>query len=450
MVSQCRSLAEQLEAQPTDHRLELAYRKAVDAYVQVQQRGAAEGGLAAEDLYDASEADAAHCTVDVDLRFLGKAALAVQASRLHATVEQSAAASGGERAALMQAIMRARTANTGYMASAPPTQALEHFFDLTKRSALQSRASISGRPVRRMVWVDHAQQELALIYKEEETKTYAFSQLTSVEPIESGARLSIGSGRSAEVIVLSSSSAEDASRLRALLEAVAGAGAASAPSAPPIPSPPPPPPPPPSGRVRSWLMSGTVEKEGKMRWAARWLVLTRERLYVLRDVVALCPLNVIPLDARVRVSQGVGARVFTLVTQARSFNFRTSDEKLTERWVSTIAEHCEATRAQSAQQGRGKGAGAAARPGPADEALAADAQHKLTLDAAAFETEDDDDADDAADDAGGGGGGGSGPASAGATSPALPPKEVGKVAAGFVAALGGQLSRPLEEREVTD
>ena len=49
-------------------------------------------------------------------------------------------------------------------------------------------------------------------------------------------------------------------------------------------------------------MSGTVEKQGKLRWASRWLVLTRTRLYVLRSAVALCPLNVIPLDDRVRVT----------------------------------------------------------------------------------------------------------------------------------------------------
>ena len=92
----------------------------------------------------------------------------------------------------------------------------------------------------------------------------------------------------------------------------------------------PPPPPAPSALLSRWLLSGTVEKEGKvrsprarleltsssahlalaatsvaypplqMRWASRWLVLSAGRLFVLRDAWGQAPLNVIPLNDEVR------------------------------------------------------------------------------------------------------------------------------------------------------
>ena len=72
----------------------LQFRKAVDAYTTaLLQRSAENRGLAAEDLHAASDVDAALGTVDLDLRFLGKKALAVQASRLHAVVDTPSSSS---------------------------------------------------------------------------------------------------------------------------------------------------------------------------------------------------------------------------------------------------------------------------------------------------------------------------------------------------------------------
>ena len=234
--------------------------------------------------------------------------------------------------------MRCRAANTGYMASAPPPQPLEHFFDLTRRTGGLS-GGLSGKLARRMLLIDHTSREFALIYKEGETKAYKFESLHAVEAVEGGVRLSFGA-KGGEAIVLTTHSAAELAglleKLRAVLAAhgsggAGGSGGADADDGAP------------SGRVENWLMSGTVEKEGKMRWAARWLVLTYTRLYVLRDVASLCPLNVIPLDSDVRVVPG--ARVFSLVTKSRSFNFKTSDEKLTDAWVAALTEHTAAAAA---------------------------------------------------------------------------------------------------------
>ena len=59
-----------------------------------------------------------------------------------------------DRPTLLEAVMRNRTANTGYMASAPPSQP-----DLAKirRSPLD----------RQMLCVDYERQELVLVNKEE-------------------------------------------------------------------------------------------------------------------------------------------------------------------------------------------------------------------------------------------------------------------------------------------
>ena len=243
----------------------------------------------------------------------------VQAARLHARVDEDA-----PRPAVFNALMKCRAANTGYVATAPPPSSLvgEHFFDLTRRSG---GLRPGGRLTRRMLWIDHSQQELALIYKEEITKSYPFHSLTAVEPIDGGVRLSIGG----ETLVLTSTSAPEVVSLRMRLERVLAVATG---------------PPhlslggPPNGRVNGWLMSGTVEKEGKLRWASRWLVLTTTRLYVLRSVASLCPLNVITLDESVRVTPG--ARQFTLSTRSRPFSFRTADDKLSDHWVAAITEHC--------------------------------------------------------------------------------------------------------------
>ena len=200
-MQRCAELARQLEAAPTDHRLMLEFRMAVDSYAGELKASAAGGGISAAALYGVADADAARCTVDLDLRFLGREALAVQAKQLHASVESSSASGMGERAALMQAIMRSRAANTGYMASAPPTQTLEHFFDLTKRSG-----GLYGRLARRMLWIDNAQQEFTLIHKEEETKAYSFTSLSRIDPIENGARLTLAGSRGTEVLTLHSTS----------------------------------------------------------------------------------------------------------------------------------------------------------------------------------------------------------------------------------------------------
>ena len=438
LLARCKTLATQLESNPVDHRVELEFRHAADAYAAfLQQRSSQDGGLAAEALLldaSADPTDVAQCTVDLDLRFLGKAALGVQADRLHANVDPATAAAG-ERAALMQAIMLARTANTGYMASAPPTQALEHFFDLTKRSG----GIVTGRLTRRMLWIDYAQRELTLIFKEEESKAFAFASLAAVEPIEGGVRLSLSQASarghgSSETLTFYSPSEAECERLRARLEHVLslrvpaeGARAAGMP-------PPPPPTPPPSGRVRSWLMSGTVEKEGKLRWASRWLVLTRDRLYVLRNVVSLCPLNVIPLGKDVMVAQGAleKTRVFTLVTAARSFSFRTSDEKLTERWVLTITERCEATIAAATSGARAHGKGSAKGSAKAADATAV-ADAAVDDEEQLYETDEEVDDDENLGSPGGA---------------SLKPKEVGARAAALVASLATQLGTPPDQREV--
>ena len=57
--------------------------------------------------------------------------------RLGICVAAGPTGDAGERAALMQALMRCRAANTGYVATAPPNQGLELFFDLTRRSTCE-------------------------------------------------------------------------------------------------------------------------------------------------------------------------------------------------------------------------------------------------------------------------------------------------------------------------
>ena len=96
LIDKCASMAAALERNPKDFRLELDFRRAVESYTaMLQQRIADGGGIAAEDLHGALEADAAQCTVDLDLRFLGKAALSEQAARLHASVANDGASGSG-------------------------------------------------------------------------------------------------------------------------------------------------------------------------------------------------------------------------------------------------------------------------------------------------------------------------------------------------------------------
>ncbi|EOD13193.1 hypothetical protein EMIHUDRAFT_437207 [Emiliania huxleyi CCMP1516] len=90
-------------------------------------------------------------------------------------------------------------------------------------------------------------------------------------------------------------------------------------------------------------MSGTVEKEGKLRWSSRWLVLQAGRLVVLRLPTSAVPLHVLPLDDNVRVTVGRGAREgssFTVVTRQRGHTFRTVDADGAEAWASALREEC--------------------------------------------------------------------------------------------------------------
>ena len=85
-------------------------------------------------------------TIDLDLIFLHENALGALASRLRteplpqAVLERLAAQSPKDlkRAELALAIMTARAASTGYMASAPPSLPLDHSFRWEKSWASQA------------------------------------------------------------------------------------------------------------------------------------------------------------------------------------------------------------------------------------------------------------------------------------------------------------------------
>ena len=157
------------------------------------------------------------------------------------------------------------------MASAPPTQPLEHFFDLTRRPSTKF-----GHSVRRMLRVDYAKQELGFIFKEEALKSYPFDALTACAAGDDGVSLRLTLGGEAMELRASNRAEGEAVRAHLARAMAAAKGGTEAPS----------------GVVSHWLASGTVEKEGKLRWASRWLVLSAGRLYVLRSPSSSMPLNV--------------------------------------------------------------------------------------------------------------------------------------------------------------
>ena len=274
----CRAYASALDLQPGDERLYLGFRHAVDSYAASLRQT---GGV--PDLPPQEEGLAELGTVDLDLRFLSVPALRSVAKRAqsHATAEEAAASAAEPeaRVALTRAIMESRTATTGYMASAPPTQPLEHFFDLTRRPSTKF-----GHSVRRMLRVDYAKQELGFIFKEEALKSYAFDALTACVAGDDGVSLRLTLGGEAMELRASNRAEGEAVRAHLARAMAAAKGGAEAPS----------------GVVSHWLASGTVEKEGKLRWASRWLVLSAGRLYVLRSPSSSMPLNVIALHPMVR------------------------------------------------------------------------------------------------------------------------------------------------------
>ena len=83
--------------------------------------------------------------------------------------------------------------------------------------------------------------------------------------------------------------------------------------------------------------SGKVEKEGDVKWSARWACIVNARLYVFRDhsqVEHSRPLNVIPIiDA---VVDKKGTRQFSVEIEARHFNFRCENEETTDAWIKEL------------------------------------------------------------------------------------------------------------------
>lgn len=173
----CETYAKALE-ENWDERLYLNFRRKVDE-LSSHLKHAAQGGREDEKLWAATSGAAADATgemlpgtVDLDLQFLGPRGLRVLVERSR-SVDLGKGAEG--RAVLQEAIMRGRTANTGYIASAPPSQPLEHYFAVERRKKL-------GRAERRILCVDYARQELILLHKEEETKAFPFDALGCAEP----------------------------------------------------------------------------------------------------------------------------------------------------------------------------------------------------------------------------------------------------------------------------
>lgn len=332
LVEACEAYARALELSPVDDKVYVDFRRAVDELaVQLAQESAT------IELPDKQVCGPELGTVDLDLRFLGPKALhrLGTACRPQAGYRVSTArcvstdgAADMDHLTLLEAVMRNRTANTGYMASAPPSQPLEHYFDLAKMKAL-------GRSDRRVMCVDYERQELVLVSKEEEVKAYPFNAFSGAEP---GAKLSSAghtlrltiAGEAAEWRVTAFSEVA-AICTHAELIAEFNAAKRAGEAAPASPSP----------LVSRWVMSGTVEKEGKLRWASRWLVLTRGRLYVLRGATAQCPLNVIPINEEVKVRSGERGG-FAVTTHERTYNFRTGDDgEGVDRWLSQLRAQTE-------------------------------------------------------------------------------------------------------------
>lgn len=280
LASTCQALGQQLAQSPGDKLLYITFRRAVDQYASAWKEQT--DGLSAASLPGAKELSSALGTVDVDLRFLGDAALH-EVAREHGAEPEPPAVHESERQAMVRVIMRSRTANTGYMSSAPPMQPLEHFFDLKKRGGGRY-----GRSIRRMLRFDFEKRQLVTMHKEEEHKAYAFSTLSSFDAAGRVVRFTLQG--TVEAIEFTAASVADAEAFLELGQHVVAINAGKQQPIGPASD----------GQVTSWVMSGTVEKEGAVRWSSRWLVLTRTRLYVLRNFMSSCPLNVIPLNSSVR------------------------------------------------------------------------------------------------------------------------------------------------------
>lgn len=280
LSSACQALGQKVAESPGDAQLYVKFRMAVREFTAAWRE--LTNGLSASSLPGAAELDATVGTVDVDLRFLGDAALRKAARDCNAEPEPPSLQES-ERQATIRVIMRARAVATGYMSSAPPMQPLEHFFDLRKRSGGRY-----GRSTRRMLRFDFKKRQLITMHKEEEHKAYAFSALKTFDA--AGRVVQFTSG--GETIEFTAASPAEADNFLALGNRVLAANASKKqPEASAS-----------EGQVASWVMSGTVEKEGAVRWSSRWLVLTHTRLYVLRDFMSTSPLNVIPLTSSVGVS----------------------------------------------------------------------------------------------------------------------------------------------------
>ena len=129
----CTALAEALETTWSE-RLYVRFRRCVEKYgAALAQR---QGGLSIKELDDGVAS--APGTMDLDLRFLrGNALRALahhQSTRKSEVTPGSSATTESERAELIWSVMRSRCQSTGYMPSAPPSQPIEHFYDLVKRS----------------------------------------------------------------------------------------------------------------------------------------------------------------------------------------------------------------------------------------------------------------------------------------------------------------------------
>ncbi len=286
LADACEACARELESAPTDEMLYIRFRRAVEQYAeQLRQSGR---GLDAASLPGAPGLLGVPATIDLDLRFLGVAALRALAQRSQSTSGGAESESGAsperERLELQRAVMRSRTANTGYMASAPPAQPLQLFFEV-HLSAGKSHGS-----QRRMALFDFEQQELAFFVKEECVRTVSFGALEIDESARRGqvtaCPRTFDRGLPAQMIALSASRVPRFSRpndcrhatqvVSMCLNGEAASVRLSTPAeasafhtwamravmldecirdgvAPPSR---------PDGSVGGWLLSGTVEKEG--------------------------------------------------------------------------------------------------------------------------------------------------------------------------------------------
>ena len=176
LAEACEACARELESAPSNEMLYIRFRRAVDQYAeQLRQSGK---GLDAASLPGAAGLLGVAATVDLDLRFLGIAALRALAQRSQSTSGASESESSASK--LQRAVMRSRTANTGYMASAPPAQPLQLFFEV------HLKAGKAHGSQRRMALFDFEQQELAFFVKEECVRIVSFGALEIDESARRG------------------------------------------------------------------------------------------------------------------------------------------------------------------------------------------------------------------------------------------------------------------------